>query len=89
MVRDFVELKMHRDISRQPPKGLVIGRAPGMWAKGRGHERRKKMMKEFILEIARYAGAIVVGGFCMWLVIYSVIFLAHRRPRTNAGQELT
>jgi hypothetical protein len=49
----------------------------------------KKMMKEFILEIARYAGAIVVGGFCMWLVIYSVIFLAHRRPRTNAGQELT
>jgi len=50
-------------------------------------EDGKKMMKEFFLEIARYAGAIVVGGFCIWLVVYGVIFLSHSRPRANVGQE--
>jgi nitrate reductase gamma subunit len=48
----------------------------------------KKMMKEFFLEIARYAGAIVVGGICMWLVVYGVIFLTLRRPKVNVHHEL-
>ncbi len=41
----------------------------------------KKMIKEFFLEIGRYAGAIVVGGLCMWLVVYGVIFLTRTSPR--------
>ena len=50
-------------------------------------EDGKKRVKEFFLEIARYAGTIVVGGFCLWLVIYGVIFLDHRRPKANVDQE--
>jgi hypothetical protein len=51
-------------------------------------EDGRKMMKEFFLELVRYAGAIVVGGFCMWLVVYGVIFLTLSRPRANVHHEL-
>jgi hypothetical protein len=40
-----------------------------------------KVTKEFFLEIARYAGTIVVGGFCIWLVLFGVIFLTRTSPR--------
>ena len=56
--------------------------------KGGAMKDGKKIMKEFFLEIVRYAGAVVVGGLCMWLVVYGVIFFTLRRPRANVHHEL-
>jgi len=44
-------------------------------------ENGVKVTKEFFLEIARYAGTVVVGGFCIWLVVFGVFFLARTSPR--------
>ncbi len=49
-------------------------------------EDGKKMVKEFFLELGRFAGAIVVAGLCMWLVVYGVIFLAHTPARDTKGK---
>ena len=44
-------------------------------------ENGVKVTKEFLLEMARYAGTIVVGGFCIWLVVFGVFFLTRTSPR--------
>jgi hypothetical protein len=50
-------------------------------AKGGAMENGFKRTMEIFLEIARYAGAVVVGGVCLWLVVFGVIFLTRTSPR--------
>jgi hypothetical protein len=52
-------------------------------------EDGKNTIKEFFLEIARYAGAVVVCGFCLWLVVYGVTFLTHDCSRNVQKSTLT
>lgn len=49
----------------------------------------KKVMKEFFLELAKYAGATVVVGFCMWLIVCSVILLTQTSRKTTRKLAIT
>lgn len=46
-------------------------------------------MKDLFLELAKYAGATVVVGFCMWLILCSVILLTHTPRKTTKKLMLT
>ena len=46
-----------------------------------------KVMKELFLELAKYAGATVVVGFCMWLIVCGVILLTHT-PRKKTKKQV-
>ena len=52
----------------------------------------KKVMKALFLELAKYAGATVVVGLCMWLILCGVILLSHTHrkttPKTDNYQQL-
>jgi hypothetical protein len=49
----------------------------------------KKVMKDLFLELAKYAGATVVVGFCMWLIVCSVILLTHTPRKKTKKLMLT
>jgi hypothetical protein len=49
----------------------------------------KEVMKELLLELAKYAGATVVVGFCMWLIVCGVILLTHTPRKTTKKQRAT
>jgi hypothetical protein len=49
----------------------------------------KKGMKALFLELAKYAGATVVVGLCMWLIVCGVILLTHTPRKTIKKKTIT